>query len=201
MTKIQIIFIAFFLILGVKSFEIECEFKYVYYTCVTENFTRTSKDDFTITSVIGKHHDDWDNSYVHRFALKGLKWNFFPKNILDVFPNVNVLHIEDTNINSITSNDLKPFERLTSVTISGNKIEKITSDLFKHTPNLKDLDLDGNQIKIIESGAFDGLKKLNFFYIRDNPCTKEIPSWSQAFARNRNDVTRLIPKLEEACKG
>lgn len=200
MRKIQIIFLTF-LISNVKSFQLECEFKFIYYTCESENFTKKlNENDTNITEVIGKQFEDWNNYFVHRFILKGSNWNFFPQNILNFFPNVEVLHIENTKIKILTSDDFKPFIKLTSLTISGNKIEKISSNLFKYNQNLKDLDLNENQIKIIENGAFDGLKKLNFFYIQNNPCTRE-EKILQPFGRNRNDVIRLILMLEEKCRG
>lgn len=188
-----------FLILRVKTFHLECEFKFVFYTCLSENFTQLSSDDSkAVTSVIGDHFEDWNNTFVHRIALRGSNWHFFPQNLIKFFPNVQVLHIQNTKVKFLTSDDLKPFTKLTSLTISGNKIEKIPSDLFKHTKNLIDLNLDENQIKLLESESLNELKMLNFFYIRNNPCTRKA---LQPFARNRNDVIRLIEKLEEKCRG
>lgn len=203
MLKIFGIFIFTFLILSVKSFQLECEFKFIFYTCLSENFTKTSLDNLEghgVNSVIGNHLENWNNTFVHRIIIRGSKWNFFPKNLTNFFPNVEVLHIENTKIKFLNSDDLKPFIKLTSLTITGNKIEKISSDLFKYTQNLKDLDLDENQIKIIESGTFNGLKKLNFFYIQNNPCTKDTKE-IQTHAQNRNDVIQLIAKVEEKCRG
>ncbi|KAG5680407.1 hypothetical protein PVAND_009916 [Polypedilum vanderplanki] len=92
----------------------------------------------------GKSDDD-----VNFFYLTGANLNFFPRNLENVFKNLELIYIYDSKLIEITSEDLKPFPKLKYFRLYGNPIEVIREDLFTHNPELEVLYLENNEINHI----------------------------------------------------
>lgn len=122
--------------------------------------------------------------------------NFFPLGITRFFENIEKVNIYGGKLNEVTKDDLKQFgSKLEELELQQNDIEAIEGDLYEHNRNLRWINLRDNKIKRIGGGTFDGLEKLMFLYLDQNPCTK----WDDNVYLDCNAALRLISKVEKSC--
>lgn len=168
------------------------------YTCDVQNENLiTSKDDRTITSIVGQNKKGFTDSDVLRFTSIHKTVNYFPKDITKFYKNIQIVEIYSGDLKEITKDDLKPFgENLKVLTLLYNHIEVIESNLFQFNPNLKDVNLGNNRIRHIESGGLNGLQKL------DNKLISEVFFNRKAFEFERNPCKQLdtVDETEIKCK-
>lgn len=129
--------------------------------------------------------------YFHSYSEK---FNCFPKNLENIFPNLVNLEIENGNISTLERSDLKPFGdklALFYVHTSGN-IDVIPADLFKDTINLEAIQLNGNNIKHVGRGAFDNLEKLEILMFGENFCHSDT-------GVNRTESLQIITEIYSNC--
>ncbi|CAO1437337.1 unnamed protein product [Diamesa tonsa] len=96
---------------------------------------------------------------------------FIPKEIFTKFPNIELLRLDDTQMETWNKDDLQGAAKLKFLLVEHNLIRVLGSDSFIKTPNLKQLFLRGNKISIINSQAFAGLSQLEILVLGQNKIT------------------------------
>lgn len=164
------------------------------YKCVVKYLNISSKEDQTITDVIGDHRNGRNNSDVKYFNANEQIVKYFPLNLSSIFNNLETILINNANLSEIHSSDLQQFgENLKHLYLNDNSLEILEADLFQFNPNLKKIYLNRNKLKFIDDGAFRGLKKLIQLYLNGNLCMNKD-------ADKRSNVKALIPEAEKKCK-
>lgn len=74
------------------------------------------------------------------------------------FPNIEVFHMNNSNIAEISYSDFRKASYLTNLSLSHNIIEELPSFLFGSSWNLRYVDLSFNKIKVISADAFEMYK-------------------------------------------
>jgi hypothetical protein len=122
---------------------------------------------------------------------------FFPKNLTNFFKNLEIVQIHNSNIKTITKDDLKQFNgKLKALQLQGNEIEVIESSLFDDNKNLEMFWVYNNKIKLVEEGAFNGLANLNCLLFSLNPCT----DYKDDAEDSLSMVLAVIRSVERKCK-
>lgn len=197
----------------VESVELHCVFMDIDgsgYRCFVQSLTITSKNNRTITEVIGEHEKGRTNDdVVYLFSiLKTIR--FIPLEVGTFFKNLETIRISMAGLRGIESSDFEQFGgKLKKIAFDNNAIQVLEADLFQFNPNLESIDFNTNKIVRIEDGAFDGLYNLTSLYLNDNPCTfyEDEYSWTdvvsltiknikKAYEKCQNDV--LIDEFEDS---
>jgi hypothetical protein len=193
------ILIFFFIKAAVNAGTIDCSFDtaswgYVpgeFYQCVVGNRQDFTEDHFTIDDVVGTHEDPKTNNDVTTFYLDNVPHLVhFPRNLEKFFKFLEVIAIISSNLQAITSDDLKPFPQLKAVNFDNNDLKVITADTFKFNPNLVQVDLDKNSIYHVEFGTFDGPSELKILSLSQNDKGCDLFN-----ARSKGEVGMLIDKI------
>lgn len=90
----------------------------------------------------------------------------------DMFPELRVLNISNTDIKSIQPYDLKFSKYLEEFIASNNQLTVILADLFSYTSELISLDLSYNQILNLSPFTFDNVRKLKSMNLSFNSIEK-----------------------------
>lgn len=182
------------------SVTVDCEFKKLAsdYECNVKSLEITSKEDRTITEVLGSHLDGKSNDDVTLFQSsrnsKSIK--YFPKNLKEFFPNLNAIIIMHGKLEEINSDDLKPFgDKLKFLSLEMNSIKILPSGLFDSNPNLEEIQLSMNEISLVENEVFDNLEKLNALDFHWNKCALHY-GWTNM----RAEVLKLIKLIQASCR-
>lgn len=177
---------------------IECEYIMVssneigtLYSCAaTVNSSNIPK---YLSEVRGVHWSGKENEHVELFKMKVPEdISTIPKNIDHFFPNLVVLRWRNTNLKSISADDLKQFKKLAHLELNNNRITSLESDLFKHTRKLVHIDFNENLIERVGHNLFRGLKSLERIYFHSNPCIDKQ-------AESPDEIEELKKQLMEKC--
>jgi hypothetical protein len=193
------ILIVFCITATVDGVTIDCNFHshswdYVngsFYTCYVQN-----KEDFTaslvsIDGAVGSHKKDHTNDNVTEFHLSSApNLIHFPKNLDQVFPDLEAIAIYYAKLQAITQDNLKMFPKLKIAYFADNQLKVITADTFRFNPKLERIDLDNNLIIHIEPHTFDGLPMLTVLYLEDNDENCHLTS-----ATNKTDTAKIVQKV------
>ncbi|KAG5667766.1 hypothetical protein PVAND_015736 [Polypedilum vanderplanki] len=117
---------------------------------------------------------------------------YFPRNLGNVFKNLELIFILRSNLIEITSEDLKPFPKLKFLRLHGNSIEIIREDLFIHNPELEAFSLDDNKIIHIDPKTLSHLNKLRSVGLSDNIC-----KFNKSNAETRSEVLEVVKEIEQ----
>lgn len=181
----------------VESVVVFCEFKVdnsYGYSCTVKYLKITSKDDRTITDVIGDHLSGRGHSDVTFFDSVNHVVKFFPLKLASAFKNLQYIEIEKGTLSELHGSDLKQFgATLKNLWFGGNAIKVLEEDLFSFNPNLQYVNFDNNKIKHVDPETFTSLEKLSILKIDGNPCI-------QRSVTTRNDVINLITEIDDKCK-
>lgn len=144
------------------------------YFCFARNLTIISRDDRTVMEISGVHEIGKSNVDVNAISISEKVVNFFPLQLSNFFPNLEIIYFLKNTLSEILSSDLEQFGgKLVRFVFSGNDIEVLQANLFKFNPNIEVIFLDHNNIKHIEDGAFAGMPKLERLYLNNNPCIND----------------------------
>lgn len=182
----------------IKGLTIECEYGDYFnfgYTCdVIGVFEITSSE---ITEVRGHHVSGKTNDDVNGFTSGFGVLKIFPHNLTHFFKNLDKIQIHNSNIKSITKDDLKQFNgKLKVLQLQGNEIDVIKSDLFDDNKNLEIFWVYNNKIRHVEEKALDGLENLIWLSFSSNPCTSHKDEAEDSWAK----VLAVIRSVEQKCK-
>lgn len=150
-----------------------------------------------IENVVGVHLPNNDKPDVKSLHLVHQNMNRFPENLHNVFSNLAVIYVANSNLMSLTAEDLKHFKDLKVLDVWNNKLQSIPADLFIYTPNIQRVSFAKNPIQLVEKGTreeglFDGLVKLQQVDFRHTSCI-------DMRAKNSIEIINLKQQLVEKC--
>lgn len=129
-----------------------------------------SGSEFNLENVKGFHQARRSNFDVVFLAVNDQVASVIPSNIDKFFPNIQGIKWKNTNLLSISANNLKQFPNLKALSLARNKLVTIDSDLFKFTPYIKWISFSNNLIEDVGANLLKGLADLQFVSFEENPC-------------------------------
>ncbi|CAO1373388.1 unnamed protein product [Diamesa hyperborea] len=152
------------------------------HTCETNGLIIESANE-TISNIISyqENHESDDSSENHENKDTQLTYdhvlglyindqlcNYFPANVKEFFPHLELLQISHSLMNFIEKGNFNGLQELKFVRIISNKISNIPENTFMGAENIIDLKMYSNQIRTIDENAFRGLAKLENLEISKN---------------------------------
>lgn len=89
-----------------------------------------------------------------------------PQEIFAKFPNLRVLELPSTNIETLSG--LTGCENLESLRVNGNRIRAIPAGIFEQCGNLKEITIDSNEVISVDVAAFRGIQILETISLENN---------------------------------
>lgn len=187
----SLLVICFLCFTTVLSLEMNCLFRdysfYAWksvYSCKTQDFSVESANE-AILNIIATHesveildspetHDTNDTHLMHNNNnVKGLliddeKCNYFPANVNNFFPHLELLQVSNSKLNYIVKGNFNRLLELKFVRIINNNIFNVPENTFMGAENIKDLKIYSNHIRLIDENAFRGLVKLENLELSKN---------------------------------
>jgi len=166
------------------------------YQCFLENTLNiTSRESAVINSETGYHLKGMSNANVTCFFSDDYHViEYFPRNLKNIFINLNMIYIHNGPLKEIHQNDLRPFPNLLQLGLSYNDIEYLEDGLFDYNPELAYISIESNKIIHIGSQVFENLNKLSWLYLQDNTCIDMVAR------NNRAAVRKVINKAKSSCQ-
>lgn len=162
--NLQILKTFFLLVFAHASFGVILECKYVIseWTTVGQAYycdatfvclgSQTMIESVRGSHALGKSHFDVNAFMVENKIIKRLY-----KGIENFFPNIKAIHIENSRMEEIKADDLKPFLNLTRLTVPSNRLVSIDGDLFKFTPKMQFIYFQNNLIEYVGENLLTNL--------------------------------------------
>lgn len=162
------------------------------YSCKADLFD-FNKDDIKdeIEAVTGLHVDDRTNLDVEGLAVFDVELNRIPKNLPEFLPNLIAIHMQNTELMTLTVEDLRPFPNLQVFSSWDNSLMTLESDLFRSVPNLQWIGFY-NYIEHVGIHLLRNLTALKFANFEMNPCI-------DLYADNAEDLEELNDLLPVMC--
>lgn len=171
----------------INGFRLHCNFKYDYlYECVGKGSYNNVWDD-RVSAVDGYHLYGQCNFDVKKMNMTNTSLKFFPRDIQQYFPALELLDLSQNSIATVTNGHLKPHQHLRYLDLSHNQITKLESELFNGLFNLRYVALNNNNIQHV--GYDIQLPVDAFMDFRGNPCINS----------KFRDVDRLTTALRQYC--
>lgn len=114
-----------------------------------------------------------------------------PDGIEIFFPNLKIIQIYQSNLESISKDVLK-FPNLLILYLGHNNLVTLDGDLFEFTPSLEEIWFDSNFPQHVGHDLFSNLDLLREAFFRSNPCIDR-------FAVTRQEVLNLNIELPISC--
>lgn len=130
---------------------------------------------------------------VKAFHVVNQDMSFVSTGIADHFRNLAVFVIFNSNLQSISAEDLRPFSQLLVLDCGKNKLTNIDGDLFSFNLKLKWIWLSNNSIDHIGHDLVSHLNELKGLYFESNICTDRSAS-------TRAAVLKLASQLSFLCR-
>ena len=146
-----------------------------------------------IEKVVGLHLPNYDNPDVKSLHLLHQNLNKLPENLHKIFSNLAVIYVANSNLLSLTAEDLKHFEDLKVLDVWNNKLQSIPGDLFHFTPNIQRVSFAKNPIQFVGLELFEGLENLQQIDFRQTNCI-------DMRARKSIEIINLQQQLVEKCE-
>ncbi|KAG5679657.1 hypothetical protein PVAND_009212 [Polypedilum vanderplanki] len=162
------------------------------YQCMVINDEIFDGNRVTIKKAEGNHESGKTDDDVKFFYISSVNLKYFPRNLENVFKNLELIFLFKSSLIEITSVDLKPFPKLKHFQLAANPIEVIREDLFIHNPELEVFVLFGNKISHIDPKALSHLNNLRAVYFFDNVC-----EFSNHGAETRSGVLEIVKQIEQ----
>jgi hypothetical protein len=189
---------------SVISLNISCEFKLEevfdtfgeQYTCKVDQITNwQEKKSFSLQySNIHRHLDGMDERNVTAIHFGASDLSYVPE-IHETFPNIETIIFRETNLISISRNDLKHFKNLLAFEIHGSKITELPIDLFFENTKLRFLTIRyASELKFLYTNMLlrEKLSSLEYVNFYKSGCISEV-------AMSKTEVDKLNLKLSEIC--
>ncbi|KAG4071478.1 hypothetical protein HA402_011632 [Bradysia odoriphaga] len=136
-----------------------------------------STEDVTISSINGEEASFYSDKSITVLEIFSRDFHYLPKGLEKFFPNIKLLSIINTELESVKSDDLKPFVHLTMVNLNGNKITTLDSNVFEFNPEITILKIVFNdKLKHIGADILTPLKKLQDADFSRNGCVDNFVS-------------------------
>jgi hypothetical protein len=140
------------------------------YGCVVENILLNGNEAL-FEDITGNHLPGYTNVNVTALqATEKRVLSRLPRNLAEFFPNLAFLFWTLSELEFISSEDLRPFPNLAELGLYGNRFGSLDGNLFQHTPNLQLIDFTSTQLTSVGFGLLDNLKSLKIAGFLFNPC-------------------------------
>lgn len=174
--KLKQIFVIFLFLKNSHQITIECEFRYEYWnyigglqTCDVRHFTNMGEPTIRFKNV-ARH----DIKGINFWSPLDTNVTIFPRNLLDVFPNLIAIFIYKDSTSKISSVDLEAYKDLEWFGITGSSITYLPGDLFKFNTKLKYVQIWANgQLENVGENLLGNLKHLKIANFAWNKCMTE----------------------------
>lgn len=127
----------------------------------------------------GRHQDGYSNKDVAYVCFTNCKITKVPQGLMKIFPKLEILYIESSQLKKITKDDLAEYRNLREFFCTRNEVEFLPGDLFEGFKNLERICFMRNRLKLIEPNILDGLERLKAVSFILNPkyniCYSTIP--------------------------
>lgn len=159
--------------------------------CVAKNMVVTEPDSYV------KMINGQGGIYFHTYNVRVLKMdsqtiNYFPKGIELLFPGIMGISIGESNLKSITKEDLEPFDALEIIWLYGNDLHKLDGDLFEYNPEMKAINFGGNELTFIGETILKPLKNLEQAYFGRANCI-------DMYAMRKDELPGMIAEVQSKC--
>lgn len=94
----------------------------------------------------------------------------WPKTLKNFFPNLKAIQFYTTDLEEISSDDLKQFPNLEYLNLAFNLLKKLPGDLLGYTLKLKVVVFHNNKLANVGLGILDGLNSLSDVDFQANTC-------------------------------
>lgn len=164
------------------------------YTCRAAVFAL--EDEFYLHEVGFDHLEGKSKYDVEVFDVQNQTFRYIPKNLDEFFPNLKCINWYNSDLTSISSDDLKPFPDLVRLGVWLNNLESLDGDLFKYTPKLKIIDFEENHIRHVGHGLLSGLHELEEIYFWNNICIDDDAFDSESVRQLEQELMEKCPPLK-----
>lgn len=180
------------------------------YTCEVTEITYENPS--IVEDIRGHHLSGKTNEDVEAFRYSfGRVLHSIPKNIDKFFPHLVVFEWSESDLKTITAEDLKPWSNLQVLYIAGNELVSLDGCLFIHSQKLQRVYLHRNEIIHVGHDLFTGLDELTHVNFESNRCVSisaqtseavqdlnfELPIDCPILNHHRTDKCLINPKEEE----
>lgn len=148
-----------------------------------------------VENVIGNHMLGFSNDNVTLLEVTVQNLPFVPRGIDQFFRNLQAVEWYNSNLLSISAEDLEQFPNLMVLSIFEDNLVSLDSNLFMFNPNLHWLNLGDNLIEHVGADIFTDLEELayvNFYY---NPCVNRTAFTREAVLLLNDELPILCPPL------
>lgn len=97
-----------------------------------------------------------------------------PAGLVRIFPAIEELSVEETQLSELNFEDLKDFTKLTILSAPNNNLTEIADDLFQNLVNLEEIDFRNNKISKIGLKSLSKLESLKTFNLSGNICVDKV---------------------------
>ncbi|KAL7012503.1 hypothetical protein ACKWTF_014891 [Chironomus riparius] len=176
---IKEIFVILSLLCGFgDSVDIQCDYgtdfyfavDFVYQCKLQNTLNIKSRESAVISSVNGSHSSGKTSADVTGFWSSFSAIEYFPRNLDNIFTNLEIILINNGRLKEIQQSDLRPFTKLGFLSLSDNEIVFLEDGLFAYNPELEYVGFAYNKIIQIGSQVFDNLNKLTWLWLLGNKC-------------------------------
>lgn len=173
------------------AFFITCDSKnsdvgFGHFTTCEPKFIDTTNDKFiesVITWPLNKGLVEFTQFYVEHSNTV-----YFPGNLHQKFPNLEVVILWNSRVKYVESFDLRGLMNLKFLRLNDNEIEILQSDLFLHNLQLMEIHLQNNKLKFIGAKLLFPLTRLKLANFTSNVCIDEIADTPSAFESIRKSI-------------
>lgn len=163
-----------------------------YYQCQAK-VVNSGRD--ILENVIGLHITDRNNFDVESLHLVHQNLHKLPENLHQFFPNLVKIYVGNSNLMTLTADDLKHFGNLKVLDVWNNKLSTLPRDLFDFTPKLQRIHFSKNLLQRVGKNLLNGLRELKQADFRHNHC---INFWAQTEHEIQELKQQLIIRCSES---
>lgn len=150
----------------------------------------------TLQDVSGKHLSGYSNDDVQYIFVEGQNLEIIPKNIENFFPNLLGIEWYNSNLMTVSADDLKPFPQLKVFSVYINHLLTVDGDLFQFTPNLRWISFYDNNIQHVGPDLLTQLVDLGYADFRSNVCISKLANTAQLLSDLNAQLISKCPPLE-----
>ncbi|KAG5670614.1 hypothetical protein PVAND_000863 [Polypedilum vanderplanki] len=137
------------------------------YTCLIQHQEIGSQSSLKL---VGVHSFNKNNEDVFGASFKNCKISNIPKGLMKIFPNLTCMAIYDSELKSISRDDLKEYKNLKCLLVNRNNIAYLPGDLFQDLKELEIFSAFDSKIELIEPNIFDNCHNLKHVSLTRNIC-------------------------------
>lgn len=139
--------------------------RYVCHAKVVDSSDLTRFEGVPLGHPIGKNNADVEGLFIENGDLA-----YIPVGLEEIFPNLKSITLRNSNLETISAEDLKPFPNLLSLTVESSNVDDLEGDLFKYTPHIQSIEFENNLISSVGEGLLSGLSDLKLAQFEGNTC-------------------------------